>query len=147
LFVELYSFQRTHQGIEGLVPADRYFSAAPEVRKTLEARVAANALDLARHGTPRKSFYLTGRVGGEGVSLHGEGGRVVLTKEDGTREEVDLRVTGKRAEPEASAEMPTPASESLTRDPLPAPGTSTLDEDLPRLAESLDEEIEDGGGS
>ena len=129
------------------MPADRYFSAAPEVRKTLEARVAANALDLARHGTPRKSFYLTGRVGGEGVSLHGEGGRVVLTKDDGTREEVDLRVTGKRAEPDSPAEMPVPTSESVARDPLPAPGMSPLDEDLPRLAESLSEEDEDGGGS
>ena len=78
------------------MPADRYFSAASEVRKTLEERVARNALDLARHGEPRKNFYLTGRVGSEGISLHGEGGRVILTKEGGGREEVDLEVTGKR---------------------------------------------------
>jgi transposase InsO family protein len=95
-FIDHYNFQRPHQGIEGLVPADRYFSAASEVRKTLEERVARNALDLARHGEPRKNFYLTGRVGGEGISLHGEGGRVILTKEGGGREEVDLEVTGKR---------------------------------------------------
>jgi hypothetical protein len=104
--------------------------------------VSANALDLARHGTPRKSFYLTGRVGGEGISLHGEGGRVVLTKENGTREEVDLEVTGKRSEPDEAADMPVPASETS----LPAPGTSPLDEDLPRLAEALTED-ESGGDS
>ena len=38
------------------MPADRFFDAAPEVLKTLQERVAANALDLALHGTPRKSF-------------------------------------------------------------------------------------------
>jgi len=88
--------------MDGLVPADRYFEAAPEVRETLRARVAANALDLARHGEPRQSFYLTGRVGDEGISLHGEGGKVVLTKTDGTREEVDLLASGRRAQPSPS---------------------------------------------
>jgi transposase InsO family protein len=99
-FVDYYNFQRPHQGIEGLVPADRYFSAASEVRRALEERVARNAVDLARHGEPRKSFYLTGRVGGEGISLHGEDGKVILTREEGGREEVDLHLTGKREDPE-----------------------------------------------
>jgi transposase InsO family protein len=98
-FIDHYNFQRTHQSLEGLVPADRYFSAAPEVLGTLKSRVAANALDLARHGTPRQNFYLTGRVGEEGITLHGEGGKIVLRKEDGTREEVDLTAAGRRAEP------------------------------------------------
>ena len=53
LFIDYYNFQRPHQGIDGLVPADRFFDAAPEVRKTLKERVAANALELARHGCPR----------------------------------------------------------------------------------------------
>jgi transposase InsO family protein len=97
-FVGYYNFQRTHQGIEGLVPADRFFSAAPEVRKTLEARVAKNALDLARHGTPRQSVYLTGRVGDEGISLHGEGGKLVLTTSQGRQQAVDLTAGGRRAE-------------------------------------------------
>jgi len=57
----LYNFQRPHQGIDGLVPADRYFGAASEVKKTLAARVAANALELARHGVPKQALYLTGR--------------------------------------------------------------------------------------
>src|SRR5262249_58927191 len=67
LFIDSYNFHRPHQGLEGLVPADRYFEAAPDVRETLQARVTANALDLARHGEPRQSFYLTGRVGEEGI--------------------------------------------------------------------------------
>ena len=47
------------------MPADRFFGAAPEVLRTLKARVAANALELARHGGPSNPFYLTGQVGGQ----------------------------------------------------------------------------------
>lgn len=147
-FIDHYNFQRPHQGLEGLVPADRYFQAAPEVAKTLRARVAANALELARHGVPRKSFYLTGRVGDEGISLHGEGERVILTKTDGTREEVDLTAPGRRAGPLRPVGMPEavavegrgidlPGSEAQ---PEAAPGVSPLDEGLERLAHSLDKE-------
>ena len=52
------------------MPADRFFGAVPEVLRTLKARVAANALELARHGLPRPPFYLTGQVGGQPFSLH-----------------------------------------------------------------------------
>lgn len=95
-YIGHYNFQRPHQGIDGMVPADRFFAAGSEVRATLEARVAANALELARDGNPRKTFYLTGRVGDVGLSLHTEGEKVVMTTEDGKREEVDLRSTGRR---------------------------------------------------
>lgn len=109
-FIDHYNFQRPHRGVEGLVPADRFFEAASEVRRTLEARVAANALDLARHGTPRKTMYLTGRIGQESITMHGEQGRVVLLKGDGTREEVDLEATGRRAEPEETTEPEPPSA-------------------------------------
>ncbi|MHC4669903.1 MAG: hypothetical protein ACYTFD_16050 [Planctomycetota bacterium] len=99
------------------MPADRYFEAAPEVRKALEKRVADNARALALHGEPRKGVYLTGRVGGEPISLHSEGTKVVLTGEQGVREEVDLSAPGQR--------LP-PAEE--------APGTSELDGVLEELA-------------
>jgi transposase InsO family protein len=107
-FIDHYNFQRPHQGIEGLVPADRYFAATPQVRETLQARVAAQAYDLAVHGTPRKTFYLTGRVGDTDIALHSEGSRVVLTRSDGGREEVDLEATGRRAEETEATPMPEP---------------------------------------
>ena len=55
------------------MPADRYFGAGSEVLETLKKRVAANALELARHGVPKKPFYLTGQVGGKSFSVHAEG--------------------------------------------------------------------------
>ena len=97
-FVDFYNFRRTHQGIDCLIPADIYFDAESEVRALMEARVAANALELAKHGTPRQPFYLTGRVGEQTLSLHAEGEKVVLTKEDGSRAEVDLKAPGRREE-------------------------------------------------
>jgi hypothetical protein len=115
-FIDHYNFARTHTGVGGLVPADRYFAAAPQVLSTLKQRVAANALSLAQEGEPRKPFYLTGRVGDVNISLHAEGQRVVLTREGGEREEVDLSATGRsEAEPSAGAPQPvTPASSPRT---------------------------------
>ncbi len=93
LWIDYYNLQRPHQGIEGLVPADRFFSAAPEVLKTLKERVAENARELARRGIPKKPFYLTGQVEGQPFSVHREGDRVILQRGDGPREDIDLKAT------------------------------------------------------
>ena len=144
LFIDHYNFQRPHQGIDGLVPADRFFGAAPEVRRTLQARVAVNALELARSGLPKAPFYLTGQVGGQPFSVHAEGERMILTRAAGERQEIDL------ASPSPSMgegrgggeQFPTPVcpqgevtglgSEAANDEPL-APGASPLDDDLDRL--------------
>jgi transposase InsO family protein len=108
-FIDHYNFQRPHQGIGGMVPADRFFGAGDEVRKTLEARIKDNALSLAKDGVPRKPFYLTGRVGEVDLSIHTEGERVVLNTAEGWREEVDLRATGRRSGGAVDDTMPDPA--------------------------------------
>ena len=137
LFIDHYNFQRPHQGIDGLVPADRFFGAASEVRKTLQARVAGNALELARQGVPKAPFYLTGQVGGQPFSVHAEGERVILTGADGRRE-IDL-VQPAAAVPEQPLPEPvcpmgqvtTPTEEGYEEPP--APGRSPLDEGLAQL--------------
>src|SRR5207237_7926446 len=106
LFIDHYNFQRPHQGIEGLAPAERFFGVASEMKKTLQARVAANALELARHGVPRAPFYLTGQVGGQPFSVHAEGERVILTRAQG-RQESDLLPPQSPAEA-VGAVLPTP---------------------------------------
>ncbi|MDJ0522820.1 MAG: DDE-type integrase/transposase/recombinase [Planctomycetota bacterium] len=115
-FLGFYNFQRTHQGIGGLVPADRFFAASDEVRRAQEERVATNARELALHGVPRKAVYLTGRVGEESITLHSEGTKVFLTDGEGVREEVELKHPGRREEP--------------------GPGESRLDGVLEELAEA-----------
>src|SRR5581483_3889772 len=147
LFVDHYNFQRPHSGIGGLVPADRFFNAAPEVLDTLRSRVAANALDLARNGVPKAPFYLTGQVGGQPFSLHAEGERVILTGAAGAPREVDL--VPPAAAP-AGGGLPTPvcpqgvvpANPSDYRGPA-EPGATPLDEALRDLGATPKG---DGGG-
>jgi transposase InsO family protein len=158
-FIDWYNFQRVHSALgHGVVPADRYFAAAREVQATLAARVARNAEDLARHGVPRKPFYLTGRVGDRPFSLHAEGEKVVLLNGEG-RSEVDLSRPGRREE-EVEAQPPAPlAPTARTGDAAEvldppreegAPGTSPLDEALAPPSEAADERPrarEEGGAS
>jgi transposase InsO family protein len=133
LFIDSYNFQRTHQGIEGLVPADRFFGAAPEMKKTLQERVAANALELARNGIPKQPFYMTGQVGGKTFSVHAEGERVILTGEAGARQEIDLvppAPTETPKLPDAICPHAAPAAlgvEEGNEEPMP-PGLSPIDD-------------------
>jgi hypothetical protein len=163
LFLDYYNFQRPHQGIEGLVPADRFFGAAPEVLKTLKERVAANALELSRHGVPKEPFYLTGQVDGQPFSVHREGDRVVLRRGDQPSEEVEL--TG--AEPVDSpividetsagsafpqAVCPDGSPEAARGEPASAPprapGESAIDDaDLKQIADLENNDVERSDGA
>jgi len=119
-----------------------------EVLLTLKERVAANALELARHGTPQRPFYVTGQVDGKPFSVHAEGQRLILRREDGQREEVTL------------SDAPTPPSEEKLPDPVcpqgapsvppgepaqsapPPPGQSRLDE--PAATDPEERELDAG---
>jgi hypothetical protein len=141
LFLDHYNFQRPHQGIDGVVPADRFFGVASEVKKTLQARVAANALELARNGVPRKPFYLTGQMAGQPFSVHAEGERKILIGAGGTRQEVELVAPVEESaaalpEPVCPSGLVTSLSEEGQEEPG-APGTSPLDAGLERLADEL----------
>jgi transposase InsO family protein len=83
LYVDAYNFQRPHQGIEGLVPADRFFRSAPQVREAIEKNVAANAQRLALEQPARKPFYLVGRLGDRDLTIAaaGSGLRVQMGNE------------------------------------------------------------------
>jgi hypothetical protein len=162
LLIDHYNFQRPHRGVGGLVPADRFFGAAPEVLKTLRQRVAANSLELARHGVPKQPFYLTGQLDGQPFSVHRAGDRIVLRRAEGSAQEVELV----RPPEEASCAMSFPGGDGESREPrspeqqLPwpvcpdgspspmgqptdaetsLPGTSALDERLAPSAEATDD--------
>jgi hypothetical protein len=152
LFIDHYNFQRPHQGIDGLTPADRYFGAADEVKKTLEARVQANAYELARDGLPKAPFYLTGQAGGQPFSVHAEGERVILTSAGGRRE-IDLLPPAAPA-PTSTPPPPAPVCPQGVvsvdgegfEDP-PGPGESPLDGGLADLrAAGLAGELPPEGG-
>jgi transposase InsO family protein len=150
-FIDYYNFQRPHQGIEGLVPADRFFGAAPDVLQTLRQRVAANALELARNGVPKAPFYVTGRIGDRAFSVHAEGERMILKREGQERREVDLALPSvmevpllEGADPEAATPLPmpvcpdgSPQGETIEPASEEVPGASPLDAGLQRLEEAM----------
>ena len=78
-----YNHFRPHQGIDGLVPADRFFGAEDALRRTLEEQMVSNELKLALDLPPRQPVYLFGQIGDRQVSLVGEHGRVVVHTEEG----------------------------------------------------------------
>jgi transposase InsO family protein len=68
-FISHYNYQRPHQALDGLVPADRFFKAAAHVRAEVERAVAQNELRLALEQPPRKPFYVVGQLGDQHLSI------------------------------------------------------------------------------
>jgi transposase InsO family protein/transposase-like protein len=93
-FISHYNHTRPHQGIDGLIPADRFFGAESEVRQALEAQLAENELRLALGEAPRRSVYLVGRIGDQEVSMHGERGKLVIHGPEKEIQELDADQLG-----------------------------------------------------
>lgn len=103
-WLDHYNFQRPHQGISGVTPADRYFGAERTVREAVERSVAENALRLALGEAPRRPVFLVGQIDGRTVSVHGEAGKVVVQLPDGERREIETKDLGVNPTKEASDE-------------------------------------------
>lgn len=96
-FFAHYNHFRPHQGLDGLVPADRFFGQRDAVRKEIEERLAENELRLALDDPPRKTVFLMGQVGEQKLALRGERGRLVIETEDGLLEAMELEEVGNDA--------------------------------------------------
>jgi transposase InsO family protein len=82
LWIKYYNHRKPHQGIGGLCPADRYFEIQSELRKTIEAGIKSNLLEMALRGQPRAPFYMVGRMEGQSVVLRAEKGKLKLSVDD-----------------------------------------------------------------
>jgi transposase InsO family protein len=87
-WIKYYNHKRPNQGIGGLCPADRFFEIQTELRKTLEAGIKDNLLEMALRGEPRAPFYMVGRMEGQSVVLRAEKGKLKLelSNEQSTQE-------------------------------------------------------------
>lgn len=93
-FIAHFNHFRPHQGIGGLVPADRFFGASAPLRRTIEAALTKHELALALDEQPRTPVYLFGQIGDQQVSLHGEKGKLVIQTPEGVRKEMALSELG-----------------------------------------------------
>lgn len=110
-FIHHHNHQRPHQSLDGLVPADRYFGVASEVRAAIEKTVAKNALRLALGEAPRRPVFLVGQIDGKSVSVHGESGRIVVGLPDGGVQEIAAKDLGMGSGPTAEEVQHGEASE------------------------------------
>ena len=78
LFVKYYNFQRPHQGIGGMTPADRFFEVESAVKKQLAEQIKENALELALRGQLKNPFYMVGRIEAQNVAIREEKGRISM---------------------------------------------------------------------
>ena len=101
-WIQYYNHQRPHQGIEGLMPADRYYRVAAEVKQTIASGCAANALAIARTGKPKKPFYLVGRLGDKELTIKAEGDKVEINLDGESIEQINLKEEKKDDRPEES---------------------------------------------
>lgn len=104
-FIDHYNHQRPHQGLDGHVPADRFFGVAEEVRLAIEKTVEQNALKMAIGELPKPPAFLIGQVGDQRIAFHGSSGRFFLTQDDVTcsagpdglpKQEPENRVLGRQ---------------------------------------------------
>jgi transposase InsO family protein len=93
-FVAHYNHFRPHQGIDGMVPADRFFGVEKQVREAMEKTMDRNELHLALGEAPRKPVFLVGQIGDQQVSMHGERGRLIFQTQDGNLQEMGLEGLG-----------------------------------------------------
>lgn len=102
-YINHYNHFRPHQGLDGMVPADRFFGLESEIRKTLEETIQKNSLRLALDEAPRNPVFLIGQIGNQSVSLHGESGRLVIQTPEGSVREMDYGTFGSQERRDARA--------------------------------------------
>jgi len=109
LYIDGYNFQRPHQALEGLTPADRFFQAAAHVRAAVEAQVQANSLRLSQQQPVQKPFYIVGKLGDQDMTICAarDGVRVQFGK--AAPQTISLQEEGTDHEAEKRAQTPAAA--------------------------------------
>jgi transposase InsO family protein len=107
-WVQYYNYKRPHQGIDGLVPADRFFGVEKPVREAMEHGAAmvkdALVMDPKRLKEP---MYLVGRVGGKEITLIAKEGSIIVSGLDEVeKKDSPDAVTGVKLESEPPTSLP-----------------------------------------
>jgi len=122
-FIDHYNYQRPHQGLDGAVPADRFFSVASEIKSAIEKTIKENSIRIALGELPRPPAFLIGQVGDQRIAFHGSGGNFYLTKENEDKingSDTSLRNTDAANKELSEKAIDIKAAEGVTSDPDPA---------------------------
>lgn len=78
-YIDHYNFKRPHQGIDGLVPADRFFGVDKQIKEAMleGAGMVKDALVLDPHRLTRP-MYLIGRIGDKEIRVIAKDGSVIV---------------------------------------------------------------------
>ena len=95
-FVNHYNHFRPHQGLKGMVPADRFFDVEDQIREELERNLSTNELKIAIDEKPKKPFYFMGQIGEQKISMHGEKGELVVRTPEGELEGIKYGEFGRK---------------------------------------------------
>jgi transposase InsO family protein len=121
-FIEYYNFKRPHQGIGNLVPSDRYFGVAGQVKQIIAANTAeveaAAPVEVTGYTPPT---YLVGNIGGKELRLVAKDATVTFgtpeEKGDGNTDEATGAAGAAGADPAGAGEA------SAGGDAVPAGGS------------------------
>ncbi len=102
-YVEYYNFKRPHQGIGNLIPSDRYYGVAGQVKQIIAGNTAAvqEALPTPAGYTP--PTYLVGNIGGKELRLVARDAEVTLSSPAAATEEKANGEANKVIEPAGAA--------------------------------------------
>lgn len=133
-YVEYYNFKRPHQGIGNLIPSDRYYGVAGQVKQIIAGNTAAvqEAMPTAAGYTP--PTYLVGNIGGKELRLVAKDAEVTLTgpeeRHDGNADKTGEPAgaagadpAGDRAAADGGSVVPTGGSIAGAVLPVDEPGT------------------------
>jgi transposase InsO family protein len=89
-WIKYYNHQRTHQGINGACPADRFYGLANDVDEAIRQGCKDNALRLALGQVPRPPLYLMGKLGNTDVRVTRNGEEIEVKLGDKIHEVIRM---------------------------------------------------------
>lgn len=89
-WIDMYNFKRPHQGIGGLVPADRFFGIDKQVKEAMleGAGMVKDALVVDPYRLSRP-MYLIGRIGDKEIRVMAKDGSVIVQGVDSIEKKMD----------------------------------------------------------
>jgi transposase InsO family protein len=80
-YIEYYNFKRPHQGIDNLMPSDRFYRVDGQVKQIIEANTAKVAEQTAPPAEYKPPTYIVGNIGGKELRVVAKEAEVSLRDE------------------------------------------------------------------